>query len=159
MRKYLTLLLIFAIGITVGWVGTQVFKAPVTDNKALASRFYEVFNQGNFDALDEFVASDYVDHNPAPGQAAGREGLKQALIPFKKAFPDMQIRVEDAIAEGDRVVMRLKAVGTHQGEFLGNSPTGKRVEIDAIDIWRAAGGKLVEAWHLEDLLGLMQQLR
>jgi hypothetical protein len=74
------------------------------------------------------------------------------------AFPDLHIDVEDMIAEGDKVVARVTASGTHQGEFMGIAPTGNRVEFSAIDIARIAEGKIVEHWSNSDQLGMMQQL-
>ena len=74
-------------------------------NKALARRFYEAFNQRNMSALDAFVAQDFVDHNPLPGQAPGLKGLKDAMEIFRGGFPDIRITNEDFIAEGDKVVV------------------------------------------------------
>ena len=74
------------------------------------------------------------------------------------AFPDLQMNVEDMIAEGDKVVARVRMSGTHQGEFMGIDPTGNRVEISGIDILRVADGKIVEHWGNFDDLGMMQQL-
>jgi steroid delta-isomerase-like uncharacterized protein len=127
-------------------------------NEAVARRFYEAINQGNLDAFDEFVAADLVDHNLVPGQAPGLEGLKQAIAGIRAGFPDFQVTNEEIIAQGDRVVVRSTVRGTHQGEFEGIPPTGKPVEIGAIDIWRVVDGKLVEVWHVEELLSLMGQI-
>lgn len=130
------------------------------ENKALSRRFYdEVFSQGNLAAVDEIVAADCVDHNPpGPGFASGAEGIKQVVGMFRAAFPDLSVTVEDQIAEGDRVVNRLSAQGTHQGELMGIPPTGKSVSIGIVDIMRIQGGKVVERWGEADLMGMMQQL-
>ena len=127
-------------------------------NKALVGRFYDAFNGHDLDALDEIVADAYVDHNPGPGQAPGRDGLKQVFMLFQAAFPDLQIVVDNLVAEGERVSSRQTARGTHSGEFLGLLPTGKHVTYIAMDEHRVAPGKIVESWHVEDLLGLMGQL-
>ena len=128
------------------------------ENKAIARRGYEAINQNNLDALDEVVASDMTDHDPAPGQAPGLEGVKQYFSSLHAAFPDVQMDVEEMIAEADKVVARVSVSGTHRGEFMGISPTGNRVTIGGIDILRVADGKIVEHWGKFDDLGMMQQL-
>ncbi len=128
------------------------------ENKAIARRGYEAINQKNLDALEELAASDIIDHDPAPGQAPGLEGVKQSFDELLTAFPDVQMSIEDMIAEGDKVVARVSVSGTHQGEFMGIDPTGNRVTITGIDILRIAEGKIVEHWGNFDDLGMMQQL-
>ena len=128
------------------------------ENKAIVHRAYEAINQNNLDALDELVASDIVDHDPVPGQGPGLEGVKQYFSSMHTAFPDFQMDVEDMIAEGDKVVARVKVGGTHQGEFMGIDPTGNRVTITGVDILRIAEGKIVEHWGKFDDLSMMQQL-
>ena len=130
----------------------------VEQNKMIARRFYDLFNTGNLDGLAEIVTADVMDHNPAPGQAAGFAGLKQVLGMFRAGFPDLQVTVEDVLAEGDKCLLRLRARGTHNGAFLGIPPTGKPVDFPAMDLYRLADGKIVEAWHLEDLLTMMMQV-
>lgn len=127
--------------------------------KTLARRFYEeAINKHNLDAAYEFFASNFVDHNPGPDQAPGLEGVKQAFDVFFKAFPDLRVSVEEQLAEGDKVVSRITVRGTHRGEFMEIAPTGKQVTITGIDIFRFAGGKVVERWGNFDELGMMQQL-
>ena len=129
------------------------------ENKAIARRGYEAINQNNLDALDEVAAPDLTDHDPAPGQAPGLEGVKQWFSSMHTAFPDFRMNVEDMIAEGDKVVARVRMSGTHQGEFMGIDATGNRVTITGIDILRVnADGKIVEHWGNFDDLGMMQQL-
>ena len=128
------------------------------ENKTIARRSYEAINQKNLDALDEVIASNITDHDPAPGQGPGLEGVKQYFSSLHAAFPDVQLNVEDMIAEGDKIVARLSVSGTHQGEFMGIEPTGNRVTITGIDILRIEDGKIVEHWGNFDDLGVMQQL-
>jgi steroid delta-isomerase-like uncharacterized protein len=129
------------------------------DNKALVRRFYEeVFNRKNIAAIDEFIAPNVVDHAAPPGTPGGIEGQKQLIGQYLTAFPDLHFTVEDMIAEGDKVVDRITARGTHQGEFMGIPPTGKHATVTAIDITRIAGGKFVEHWLEMDTLGMLQQL-
>src|SRR5919199_2809073 len=128
-------------------------------NKALLRRFYEeLWSQGDLGAIPELVAEDFVDHHPLPDALPGREGLAALITTWRRAFPDMCEACEDLIAEGDRVVGRFTMRGTHNGEFMGVAPTGRRVTMSGIDIVRVAGGKIVEFWYGEHLLELMQQL-
>jgi len=128
------------------------------DPRALARRFYEVFNRGDLDKLDEFVPANFVDHNPFPGQPPGLEGLKYSLNVFRSGFPDIKVTNDDVLVAGDKVVVRSTARGTNTAPFMGIPPTGKPIEIAAIDIWTVRSGKLVEAWHVEELLQMMMQI-
>ena len=127
-------------------------------NKAFVHRLIEeVIGRGNFALVDELVAADYVGHSSSP-EINTREGHKQFLVALRRAFPDLQIKIEDQIAEGDKVVTRWTARGTHQGEFESIPPTGKRVVMTGIDIDRITNGKLVECWTKSDDLSLLQQI-
>ncbi|MGO4105494.1 ester cyclase [Leifsonia sp. YAF41] len=129
-------------------------------NKALVRRFYAEIDAGNIDAMDELVAEDYVDHNPAPfpNLASGREGLKQAFRIFWTATPGRH-EIEDQVAEGDKVVTRLTAYGRHEGDLPGPLPaTGIEIRETGVAIHRIAQGRIVEHWSDRDDLGLMQQL-
>ena len=102
-------------------------------NKAIARRFLEeVVNKGNLAVADRLVVPDFVDHNPLPGLEAGAEGFKQSFVVFRAAFPDLKYTIEDIIAEGDKVVVRWTAKGTHKGELLGMPATGKHVAITGV---------------------------
>ena len=129
------------------------------DNKAIIRRIGEEFwNQGKTEVLDEVFAADAVDHNAAPGQPPGREGIKLVNLGFRVAMPDMQLTVDDVVAEDDKVVWRWTAQGTHRGELMGIPPTGRRATISGISIDRFADGRIVERWLQMDMLGLLQQL-
>ena len=131
------------------------------ENKRISRRVAEeVFSQGKVDLVDELVAENFVNHDPAapPDLPPGREGLKALARFYKSAFPDAQITVEDQVAEGDRVVTRYSARGTHEGDFAGMPATGKQVTGTGITIDRIEGGKIVESWNQFDQLGLLQQL-
>ncbi len=119
----------------------------------------EIFNKGNLALADELFAADYIEHVPLPpGWPSGVEGFKQFVTMLRAAFPDFHYTVEDGIAEGDKVVGRITAHGTHKGEFMGIPPTGKQATWTEIHIGRYAGGKLVEHWFNGDQLGMLQQL-
>lgn len=128
------------------------------DNKALFRRWCEVISQNRLDRVEEIIAPEEVDHALPPGVPAGLEGVKQVFRLLHTAFPDLQIEIDDLIAEGDKVVGRVTARGTHEGEFMGIAPTGKPVSFTAIDVVRIAGGKIAERWSQADNLALLQQL-
>jgi predicted ester cyclase len=108
--------------------------------------------------LEELLDPDFVDHDALPGQAPGREGHKQILTAFHSAFPDLNVTTEEILAEGEKVVSRWTARGTHQGELLGIAPTGNGVTIKGIDVLRVAESRIVERWAQFNSLEMMQQL-
>lgn len=129
-------------------------------NKALLSRLIkEVFNRGNISLIDDLLAPGFVEHEELPpGIPPGREGVKKLSSLFRSAFPDLKVKIDDTIADGDKVVIRSTWSGTHKGEFMGIPPTGKSVSFGVIDIVRFAGGKIVEHWGQMDAMRMMQQL-
>ncbi len=130
------------------------------DNKAIIRRQYEeAIGKQNLDLLDELIGPDYVSHDPTlPEPIRGVEGLKEYARGYFTAFPDLQFTIEEQIAEGDTVVTRWTASGTHEGELFGIAPTGKRTTTTGVSIERLANGKIVESHDEWDALGLMQQL-
>ncbi len=128
------------------------------ENKALAQRSWELASQPDPDALEEVYAADLVWHEP-DRDVQGIEEAKQYLSMYLSAFPDLSLTVEDAIAEGDKVVARWTSRGTHQGEIEEfGPPTGKQFEVEGITIQRIEGGKIVEEWERYDNLSILQQL-
>ena len=129
------------------------------ENKELVRRFVERFNQQDQDVFEDLLAPDFVDLTPGPGAEPTREGWKQHVSMGEwSAFPDLHFEIEEQIAEGDRVVNRLVARGTHTSEFMGIPATGKEVTGDNVTIFRIAGGKIIERWTIFDALGVMVQL-
>jgi steroid delta-isomerase-like uncharacterized protein len=129
------------------------------ENKQLFRRLIEeVANQGKIAVVDELVTADVIEHEEIPGIPRTREGVKQAFTLFRTAFPDLQVTIEDMVAEGDTVVARETWRGTHHGAFMEIPPTGKQVQFAAMDIVRIANGKMVEHWGQTDSLGMLQQL-
>ena len=121
----------------------------------------EAFGQGNTSVIDEVLHSNFVcwDPNSESGEIRGADTIKGEIEYFRQAVPDLTYTVEDQIAEGDKVVSRYTASGTHQGEFFGVPATGKRIEMSGINIDRFdESGKLVEEWPEYDLLGAMKQM-
>jgi steroid delta-isomerase-like uncharacterized protein len=141
----------------VEWKGDKV---SAEENKAISRRAdEELFDRGNLDVADELFVPNFVYHDPASGEDwHGSESVKRYATMMRAAFPDLYYTLEDQIAEGDKVVTRYKAGGTHQGELMGIAPTGNRVEITGISIMRIDGGKIEEIWENYDTLGMMQQL-
>ncbi len=131
-------------------------------NKMLLRRFYdEVFNQGKYDALDEICAPDYCTHSrsqTAPGLPNNREGLRQLVMAYRQAIPDLRFTIHDIIAEDDRVICRWTSSGTQTGEMLGIPATNKWASVTGTDVERIENGKLAEGWGVFDQLGLLQQL-
>ena len=128
-------------------------------NKILVRRLLvEDLSQGNLAVADEIIHPDFVDHTNPPGMQHGIEGHKAIGALFRAAFPDLEWRIEDLIAEGDKVVARPTMHGTQRGEFFGIPPTGKAVTMNGVHVLRIAEGKIVEHWGSNDDLGLMRQL-
>lgn len=128
--------------------------------KTIARReIEEVFNAGDFDAVHELYAAEYVGHDPAlPEPIRGLTGVKEQVSGYRAAFPDLRLTAEDIVAEGDLVVTRWTAVGTHDGELFGVAPTGRQVTVTGISMARIVDDRIVEDWTSWDALGLMQQL-
>ena len=130
-------------------------------NKAVVLRqIEEMWSKGNLKVIDELYAADFVDRSPGvpPDMARGPEGVKLFVSMFRGAFPDIQGEDDELIAEGDKVVVRWSARGTHEGDFMGIPPTGKQISISGTSIYRIAGGKIVEEWTHADMLGLLTQI-
>jgi predicted ester cyclase len=131
------------------------------DHKRLILRLHDVWNTGNLDDVETVYAPDFVAHFPPSSEFPERRGLdwvRRGILRIREAFPDWHEEVADLIAEGDRVVSRYISRGTHQGTFWQIPPTGRRVEVGEISIFRVAGGKVLEQWCSIDELGRLQQL-
>lgn len=129
------------------------------ENKVLGRRWIEeIWDKGNLAVVDEILASNFVFHYAPPGVAPDREGYKQTLTMYRTSSPDMHYTVDDMVAEGDKVAIRWAGKGTHRGDLMEIAPTGKKVTITGISIIRIAGGKIVEEWTEQDMLGVLQQL-
>ena len=129
------------------------------DLKTLTRRFYDdVLVGGNLDLIDELVHDEFVEHEEFPGLPPGKESIRFFVTTMREAFPDLTTTVEDIIVEDNKVVSRLRFSGTHRGEFGGIPPTGKKIDVQAIDIVAYRDGKLIEHWGVTDQMAMMQQL-
>jgi steroid delta-isomerase-like uncharacterized protein len=130
------------------------------ENKELVRRYMEAVDaneSGDWDVLDEFLAPEFVSHGGLPpGVGSDREGMKEAAELFRRATPGKHVIV-DQVAEGDRVVSRIRGSGQHIGDHLGIPASGSALEVDGIVIHRIKGGKIVEHWALVDMATFLQQ--
>ena len=129
-----------------------------TESKRIARRFpEEVATAGDIDRIDELCTADVVEHSPL-GVRRGRAELKDQSVAIHRAFPDVRVSIDDAVAEGDTVAQRLTFRGTNEGPFMGIEPTGTEVEIANMLFTRIEDGNIAERWLLPDVFGLLQQL-
>jgi steroid delta-isomerase-like uncharacterized protein len=129
------------------------------ENKALVRRYYEeLWNRWDLSLADELLAEGLAFRGSLGVEVRGREGFKDYVCAVRRAFPDFHNRVEELIAEGDKVAARLTYTGTHRGAFFGIGPTGKRVTYAGAAVFRIEAGRIAEGWVLGDVHGLIQQL-
>ena len=137
-------------------------RAPVGQlerNKDIARQVIDrIFVHQEDAAIDELIAPDFVPHTFGP-MPPGREGLRAGMQRAGAGVSDARFDIQDEIAEGDRVAVRVSTSARHTGQFMGIDPTGERYSIDEIHIFRIRDGQVVEHWHEFDKLALLQQLR
>jgi len=130
----------------------------VPENEAVVRRFMnELWSDGNLDAADELVAINHV-HHLGDEELHGPDGLKGAVSWLRSAFPDLRFEIDDVVSDGDRVVLRWTATGTHDGTFADVAPTGRRVAWNGCDWFRLHAGQLTEAFVVADGGALYEQL-
>jgi steroid delta-isomerase-like uncharacterized protein len=131
------------------------------ENKALARRYLEeVWDKGNVELIDELFSTDFIRHGPpaVEGEVRGPEGFKGLVSTYHGGLPDFRVTIDEMIAEGESVVTRWTVRGTHQGELMGNAPTGNQVTFTGYLFDRIAGGKIEEEWVDYDTLYVMQEI-
>jgi len=129
------------------------------DHAAAMKRLYDLISAGDIDGFGELLADDFVEHEEMPGLERSKEGVKQLFHMYRAAFPDLRMEPQDVLVSGDKAVARVRATGTHQGEFLGMPATGRSVDVQLIDITRFGDDGLArEHWGVFDALAMMQQL-
>jgi len=125
------------------------------DNKAAVRACFENASQGNFGALDEIVAPDYVAH---PEEVRGPDGLREMVERYRNALSGLRVTIDQQFTEGDYVATRYTLRGTHDGELMGTPPTGRDVEFTGITISRCEAGRILEEWEITDAVGLLGQI-
>ena len=129
------------------------------DPEPTMRRLYELLTAGDVDSFGDLLADDFVEHEELPGLTPTKEGVIALFRMYIAAFPDLRMVPEDVLTSGDKAVARVRATGTHQGEFMGMSATGKAVDVQLIDIIRFGDDGLArEHWGVFDTMTMMQQL-
>jgi steroid delta-isomerase-like uncharacterized protein len=129
-------------------------------NRRIGERYFkEVWNQGKLEVLDELLSPDYVNHTPSIGNPPpGPDGLKPIVAAIRRGFPDLSFELKDMVVTADAIAIRVVMRGTHLGELFGIPPTGRKVEVNQINIERIENGRIVEHWRVTDELALQRQL-
>lgn len=118
----------------------------------------ELFASEDLATLDRFFAPDVVSHDMPPGFPQGIEGIRMFFSAFREGMPDVQVRIDEIVSEGDRAAVATMIEGTHTGALMGVEPTGRRISVRGIDMVRVADGRIVEHRGLTDTVGLLRQL-
>src|SRR6187551_310818 len=130
-------------------------------NKEIIRKYFKAIDEegkrGNAEILNEFLAEDFIEHNPAPGIPPTRDGWKQLFKMFAEATPGYHV-IDDLIAENDKVVAHITAYGKHVGTVFGIPATNRAFSMKGIVIWRLKDGKITEHWAQNDMIGMMMQL-
>jgi steroid delta-isomerase-like uncharacterized protein len=129
------------------------------DSLATCERLVEeVWSNGRTELISELVSESYVEHHPDGSRIEGRDGLEEYVVATRTGVSDLTKHVRDTIVDGDQVVIRYTATGTHDGELKGIEPTDAAVEIEGVLIYRVEDGAIEEGWEISDSLGLLQQI-
>jgi steroid delta-isomerase-like uncharacterized protein len=130
---------------------------PQRNTASVRRLFEEAFNTGDEAVIDELVAPDFVEHQNG-AQGHGPDALRRIVRGLRASFPDLQLQIEDTAESGDDVWTRLRGHGTDTGGVAGRPPSGRRIEVDVIDIIRFRDGRMAEHWGVADRLGMLQQV-
>jgi steroid delta-isomerase-like uncharacterized protein len=129
------------------------------DHTETIRRFYDLISNGDIDGFGAMLADDFLEHEETPGLAPTKDGVLEFFRMYREAFPDLKMAPEDVLVSGDKVVARVRATGTHDGEFMGMPTTGKSIDVQLIDIIRFDdSGLACEHWGVVDTMAMMQQL-
>lgn len=129
------------------------------NHTATMQRAYDLINSGDIDGFGDLVSDGFVEHEELPGLSPTKEGVLTLFRGYRDAFPDLHMRVEEIIADGDRTVARVTTTGTQTGDWMGMPASGRRVEVQLIDIMGFDGdGLICEHWGVMDMLSMLQQL-
>lgn len=129
-------------------------------NKALVRRFYkEVYGDWDMAMVDEVVSPQFISHDWPEHGPTGPQAFRDYYSAIKSAVPDARYEVDDLVAEGDRVVVRWRLLGTHRGDFRGIAATGRSIVLQGVAIYRVENGKLMERWVVSDLYGALKEAK
>ena len=128
------------------------------DSQGFVRRIVEAYQSHAHEGLDDLLTDDVVLVRDGE-KAHGRAEFKAVLARLHKAFPDLKYEIEDVIEAGDKLVLRWKGQGTHQGEYLGAQPTGRQVSYSGVTIFELRGDRIARAWASVDLLTLLRRMR
>jgi predicted ester cyclase len=144
---------------TLGVACADTQASVLEGNKQLCRDYFQAFLKGDKAWMKKHIAPTFVRHDPGlPFEVKGPDGVAKLHDVLMPAFPDMELPLLDFIAEGDKVLVRLKVKGTHTGPFGDMAATGKKIDIDVLDLFQFKDGVLVEHWALLDNLGMLKQL-
>lgn len=127
-------------------------------NRAAQERLAQAVTSGNLEVISEVFAPNVVDHDSAPDQQPGSEGVKHYFATLRSAFPDLTVKPEHMVTTEDEIALAYTISGTQKGDFLGVAPTGKRISARGMQIARFENGQIVERWGSSDELGILKQL-
>jgi steroid delta-isomerase-like uncharacterized protein len=129
------------------------------ESKGAVRACLETITHNNSDALDRILSPDYVLHDPAlPGDVHGAQGLGDLLAEYRTAIGEVRLTIDQQFTDGDYVATRWFVRGSHQGELMGASPSGREIAFGGVTISRCRDGKILEEWEICDTLGLLQQI-
>ena len=130
-----------------------------TDSAATVRQIYDAINARDLDGFGRFLADDFIEHEETPGLAPTKDGVLAFFAMQLAAFPDMRMHVQDVVADGGKVVARVRFTGTHRGDFMGMPATGRSVDANLFDMFVIGDdGMAHEHWGVMDQLAIMQQL-
>ncbi len=128
-------------------------------NKQLCRDYFTAFLKRDAAWMDKYIAPGFMRHDPGlPFEVRGPQGVMQLHDALLPAFPDMKLPLEDFVAEGEKVLVRLRVQATHTGPFGEMTATGRKIDIGVLDLFQIRDGRLIEHWALLDNLGMMKQL-
>jgi steroid delta-isomerase-like uncharacterized protein len=128
-------------------------------NKETAKKVYKALETGNTEGLENYIDENMVEHSPDPFmKGSGLEYVKNIFAEYRRMFPDLKIKINQMIAEGDNLAVFLTLSGTNKGEFMGKPATGHQINIDGFDLITFKNGKAAEHWGVWDTYAMMTQL-
>ena len=139
-------------------IGPNAQAADARADKENVSLWYDAFSKKDPDLFDRILSANWVDIPPAPNQPPGPAGARQILVELTTAFPDLDIKVEDVLQEGNKVVVRSRISGTQRGALMGFPAKNRKMSMQAVDIHEFKDGKIVRTWHTEDWMNGLHQL-